>query len=156
MCLSDGWHGVMIELSLRRRQGSVNLLIDRELYVTLYRLERMCHKPALTTELVAELRDIGLNEVACQLTISPRGVIGGVVDRCRGISLSVVVGVSCYAEERVQEVLRHAINWCVSGSRMRCLADANAEEAIEPIVLVNTQENDEYDLDQTPDGGRSE
>jgi len=117
----------MIELSLRRRQGRVNLLIDRELYVTLYRLERMCHKPALTTELVAELRDIGLKEVDCRLTISPRGsnhmiyaagVIGGVADRCRGISLSVVVGVSSYAEERVQEVLRHAIDWCVSGSRM--------------------------------------
>jgi len=155
----------MIELSLRRRQGRVSLLIDRELYVTLYRLERMCHKPALTTELVAELRGVGLKKVDCRLTISPRGsnhmiyaagVVGGVPDRCRGISLSVVVGVSSYAEERVQEVLRHAIDWCVSGSRMRCLADANAEEAIEPIVLVNTQESDEYDLDQTPGGGRSE
>ena len=127
MCLSDGWHGVMIELSLRRRQGRVNLLIDRELYVTLYRSERMCHKPALTTELVAELRDIGLKEVDRRLTISPRGsnhmiyaagVIGGVADRCRGISLIDCVGLGVLAEERVQEIAGHAIDWRISGSRM--------------------------------------
>ena len=73
--------------------------------------------------------------------------------------MSVSVWIRVLATKRVQEVQRHAVDWCVSRSRMGRLADTNAYKAIEPIVsivLVNTQENDEDDLDQTPNGGRSE
>ena len=87
------------------------------------------------------------------------GVVRGVPDGCRRVSSSVFISVSVFAEKRVQEVHWHVVDWGVSWSRMGRLADADAEEAIEPIVsivLVNTQENDENDRDQTPGGGRSE
>ena len=52
--------------------------------------------------------------------------------------------------------MRYDVAWYISGSRMGRLADPDAEEAIELIVLVNTQESKEYDLDQTPGVGISE
>ena len=127
MYLSNCWHGVVIELSLCRHEGRVDKLVDRKPDVSLYRLDRVCHKSAFATELIAELRDVRLKEVELRLEFAAHssnhmihtpGVVGGVPGRCRGISLGVYVGVNILVEKRVQEVSGHAIDWCISGSRM--------------------------------------
>ena len=137
----------MIKLSLRRHQGRVDQLIDLEVDVSLYCLRSVRHEPALASELVAELRDVRLKQVYPWLKFSAHGcdhmihaarVVGGVADSSHWIFLSIFVSVAVFADERVQELTRHAVDRCTSGSRMGSLADPNAEETIEPIVLVNT------------------
>ena len=127
MYLSNCWHGVMIKLSLRRHKCRVNQLIDLEVDVSFYCLRSVCHEPALASKLIAKLRDVRLKQVYLRLELSAyrsdhmiyaAGVVGGVSDRCRGISLNDCVGLGVLAEERVQEIEGHAIDWRISGSRM--------------------------------------
>ena len=154
----------MIKLSLRRHKGRVNQSIRLEVDVSLYCLRSVCHEPALASVLVAKLRDVRLKHVDLRVFAARQydrmmrvaRVIRGIINVCHWIFSSIVVSVIVFAGERIQEVARYAVDWCTSGSRVGRLADPNAEKVIEPIVLVNTQESDEYDLDQTPGVGISE
>ena len=90
MYLPNARNEVVVELFLRGRENSLVDLFDREVDVSLYRLDRMRHEPAFATKLIAHCCDVGLKKVnlrwelsaysSNQMIYTP-GVVGGVPAR---------------------------------------------------------------------------